>query len=400
MENELIIGRWYKWIWKVNGLLTYGKIEIVREKAFSVSEGFDRKYGKGDAYNFVSCKDLKLVTDFTEIKAFLPVNHPEHKSLAGRYLKALKHFPNHTDYTKNDYIKIEFDNLQGKVKCDRGFSFGHGNYDWEKSGVELVNEFPSEGCVYDDLKKLEPLVKYLLNRPLNNPDGKVSKTEAIGIGWNKISWWWLKTNKSEKPKFNLSDLKQFLPNNEIHKHVECIEFKLPEKWYVKATKENEEVLKNWRGANHTGWKDYLCITSDKYWDFTKSAYDRGFIEITYDQFQKYVLFTPSKLDNDECDECCGLGTVMVGKLYPNGHTEVNEECSYCKGTGHIVTYPLIPNESFPISKELTIPQLKKQKIEIDFNLNTSKIVPIQINLTKKPKKEIKLIKIENFNLKI
>lgn len=50
-----------------------------------------------------------------------------------------------------------------------------------------------------------------------------------------------------------------------------------------------------------------------------------------EEFAK-TLFKP--LENTiECEECSGTGQVMIAKLYPNGHTEVNETCSNCNGDG-------------------------------------------------------------------
>ena len=37
----------------------------------------------------------------------------------------------------------------------------------------------------------------------------------------------------------------------------------------------------------------------------------------------------------ECETCDGIGTVMIAKLYPNGHCEVNEDCPDCGGSGVI-----------------------------------------------------------------
>lgn len=34
-----------------------------------------------------------------------------------------------------------------------------------------------------------------------------------------------------------------------------------------------------------------------------------------------------------CPECRGKGTVLEGRLYPNGHTEVDVECEFCEGEG-------------------------------------------------------------------
>jgi hypothetical protein len=39
---------------------------------------------------------------------------------------------------------------------------------------------------------------------------------------------------------------------------------------------------------------------------------------------------------ETCENCNGEGTVMVAKLYPNGHTEVNEKCPECDGDGEIL----------------------------------------------------------------
>lgn len=40
----------------------------------------------------------------------------------------------------------------------------------------------------------------------------------------------------------------------------------------------------------------------------------------------------------ECETCNETGEVMIGKLYPNGHTEVNEECPIC-GDNEIIDKP-------------------------------------------------------------
>jgi len=36
---------------------------------------------------------------------------------------------------------------------------------------------------------------------------------------------------------------------------------------------------------------------------------------------------------NDCEECGSSGTVMIAKLYPNGHTEVEETCDNCNGEG-------------------------------------------------------------------
>jgi hypothetical protein len=52
-----------------------------------------------------------------------------------------------------------------------------------------------------------------------------------------------------------------------------------------------------------------------------------------EEFAK-TLLNPIE-DTIECETCNGEGQVMVAKLYPSGHTEVNETCTDCNGDGII-----------------------------------------------------------------
>ena len=91
--------------------------------------------------------------------------------------------------------------------------------------VKLIS-FPLEGCVYDDVNNLDNLSKYLINRPFNRPDNKVVKKDAVGIGWNTTSCWWLMSKTSGKTNYKLSDLESFLPKTEIiPEYVEYIDTK-------------------------------------------------------------------------------------------------------------------------------------------------------------------------------
>jgi len=35
----------------------------------------------------------------------------------------------------------------------------------------------------------------------------------------------------------------------------------------------------------------------------------------------------------DCPDCKGTGEVLIGKLYPSGHTECWETCEFCEGEG-------------------------------------------------------------------
>jgi len=175
------------------------------------------------------------------------------------------------------------------------------------------------------------------------------------------------------------------------------EFILPKNWRLKITKENSEIINNWR--NNVKEISNTCPAAF-IGENGLGTSDGWGIEITFDQFKQYILkeaietpkevipeyvecidsfsqFTKGKIynwpepkNNDnytrtdinsikiwenrfkpstkeafeaqnkpkdiiECEECNGTGEVMVGKLYPNGHTEVNEECPVCGGEGII-----------------------------------------------------------------
>ena len=76
------------------------------------------------------------------------------------------------------------------------------------------------------------------------------------------------------------------------------EFILPEKWCITTTLESQNIIFDWLLEN-TNWKksgdltigNHYCIDKDKCSGWMHFAPDRkiGYMEITFDQFQKYVL---------------------------------------------------------------------------------------------------------------
>ena len=69
-------------------------------------------------------------------------------------------------------------------------------------------------------------------------------------------------------KWYVGDLEHFQEVSEeeyLKQEGKMEEFKLPEKWYVRATRENEKILRDWRDGDHTGWSDNLVMLSDKFW---------------------------------------------------------------------------------------------------------------------------------------
>lgn len=78
--------------------------------------------------------------------------------------------------------------------------------------ISIANnsDFPKEGCVYESLDNIKEFVNYLVNRPYNKCDDKTLRNEAIGIGWNTNSCWWLKTRTSDKIVYDLDYLQEIL----------------------------------------------------------------------------------------------------------------------------------------------------------------------------------------------
>ena len=142
--------------------------------------------------------------------------------------------------------------------------------------------------------------------------GKVDKIEDIvgndykfDIGKNRKDQFRLAT----KEEIESTQAKTFLSED----------FILPEKWCIKFTDENKEVLIKWIKSHDNfdlGFKEMFegwCI-SDKGWDNSymnwSSSVPPNFSEITFDQFKKYVLKNSDKIEDSLIEE--------AKKRYPKG----------------------------------------------------------------------------------
>lgn len=155
-------------------------------------------------------------------EAYEAQNKP--KSLVGRYLKALVNNPQAITMAIDEYCIITSNqNDITRVKDNRsGYSYSSKELGikWElmpegfDPNVQVTDKkFPSEGCVYAGLSDLEPLTKYLLSRPGNSVNTEITKKDAIGIGWNKTSCWWLKTNMSTKERYSVQEINKLFDYN-------------------------------------------------------------------------------------------------------------------------------------------------------------------------------------------
>lgn len=78
-KPKLQVNKWYKWFWKVNSKITYGKINSDSFfDSFNVSEGIhNNNYSKINGYYFNDCENIELLTDLSEIQQYLPEGHPD-----------------------------------------------------------------------------------------------------------------------------------------------------------------------------------------------------------------------------------------------------------------------------------------------------------------------------------
>jgi hypothetical protein len=283
-----------------------------------------------------------------------------------------------TLFTKENYIKAEL--LTDLSEIQEFLPDGHID--------KIKNEFPNEGCVYGDINDLTSIVRYLLNRPgQRHTDHTITKCEAIGLGWNNNSCWWLKTKKSEKKEYKLFYLKKILNINQDY-------FVLPEKWCFKVNDENYSKFKHLRPLfSISGYITSIPYNALSWGRLSIDVYGE---EITFEQFEKYVLKESNIVDTDpfiECEECNGQGTVLVAKLYPNGHCEESDTCSVCNGDGEIVHHIEIDE----MSSELIIPQIIKPKSQINYNLNLE-LPKLELNLPKNQTKQITQIILKPYSI--
>lgn len=77
-EKEKIpeIGKWYKWFWKPNQKITYGKVSSHATDCFNVDEGIHNEmYAQGNGYYYRDCTMISILEDFNEIQQYLPDRH-------------------------------------------------------------------------------------------------------------------------------------------------------------------------------------------------------------------------------------------------------------------------------------------------------------------------------------
>lgn len=138
---------------------------------------------------------------------------------------------------------------------------------------------------------------------------KIWYTEKISNGKHIIAKDYWSNNEFEEfaleNPVSLEEIQKYLPAG--HPDLIKEEFVLPEKWHVVVTKDNQEILSDWRGTNvpigYIVGIDYF--NGNKYSrghspknQIKGNSFDFG-VEITFDQFKKYVLKDDIKEPSEE-----------------------------------------------------------------------------------------------------
>lgn len=139
------------------------------------------------------------------------------------------------------------------------------------------------------------------------------------------------------------------------------DFVLPEKWCIRITNDNYKELNNYfdRGYSFKQYiRSFIHVFNNNFQYYGYQSFE--YTEITTEQFKKYVL---------------GENLIVKTKV---SDVDINTKV-------------------FKNSEEIYIPTITKQNKKIDYTIN-SVFADIKINLPEKPKKIVKPIVLEKFNL--
>lgn len=293
---KFIVGKWYKYN---NWYIKYLKHEIGGVWISSESINTHKVHSNLQSnFGYIDSEKI-LLEDLTEIQKYLPNNHPDKqpKSLVGRYFKVLKKF--HPTVKDGDYLKITSD-LNGE-NCYYVEEYGSLSVNRIKNKeVELMPEgFKPESVTIPEYvecvkgsnntfhNKIGMIYKVKFYDPITGNlkiEGSEVPVKDIFFGNNTR----MDNNTNYKPSTKEAYDAQFGVNDG---------FVLPEKWWVKVTNENHQILDDWRKKQpDVNLNISLAIKLLSHINYDRSYCSYGdrkvlkdYTEITFEQFKKYVL---------------------------------------------------------------------------------------------------------------
>lgn len=246
------------------------------------------------------------------------------------------------------------------------------------------------------------LPKYWVVKAESNPDWKKVIDYLNNVHGEKWSgdcegnYYGYDGNPNWKGTNTFYDIKYFKNNPTILTIEEFIEmidgFVLPEKWCVKITNENKELLEKERLTRADNNK-FNCLNSinmwlvsDMWYDKTCISYsinlqniDKSYTEITFEQFKKYVM--KKKNEIPEYVECIdyftkeNFGKIFDTKIEPNS-------LSSCTWKEILITHGRLIDGSF---KKSTKEAFDKQNQVEEFAVGTYVVAIVNGHAISKPK---------------
>lgn len=378
-------GKWYvnpNWMPKSIMKFSYS----IDTKLYFTEAFKEGKYAINDKWWSDSENKTRLATQ-EEISQYLPDNHPDKIKVTQDEFKigdwVIGWFNNGTQYHKKAW-------QIGKI--DEEYAHPKKNIGWNTSISEIrkakLEEIPVKDLSNEEIleiaKQYYPIGTkfksaiggyedkvYIVNDDLSNPN---KNQWFFGSTGNKSLIICVKDNQGNEVKgYGRYILCQGKWAEIISTSQEVKDdFILPKKWFIIRNKENYRIVNKWENDTHHGGDKYAACMNDAAYMFSDRPYTgnknfiKGYTEITTEQFKKYVLGEKVENKTEELERWLIKG----------------EENKFIK-----------PQDT----NEIYIPTITKQKKKIDYTIN-SVFADIKINLPEKPKKIVKPILLEKFNL--
>lgn len=380
------VGKWYKFISYGNiNNINYAKIKCFAQDTLSASDWIlNGSFKESGAWNINHMSEIELLTDLSEIQPYLPETHPDKQTSM-----------EHSEFKVGDWVKIIQDG-DGISSISQVYLNKIGKFVRKQNGKHpFIVDVPNFGNIHCfkiipvTLEEIETIAHTLTDEEIlevckqfypvgtkfqsalndSNPYigltkgipylGKVDRT-GEKVVWNGGSIGFLYYQKNGFAKIIFSP---------IQKQKE--EWKPPKKWVIKITDENKKILDNWRRIQsnfkdrNIEFRNWLTSNNhDNCYNHWCCSIPKGYTEITFDQFKQYILGEKPTLK---------IGT-QFEKVYPLTSEEIYN-----------------PNE-------IIIPKITKTKPKIDFTIEKNTFAEINFTPSVKPKKVVKFIKIEKFEL--
>lgn len=176
---------------------------------------------------------------------------PGTTDLAGRYVRALKDSPECTNFKTGEYALIK-SGKPNRITLDR-LSYTADVYRegcWELMPEGFIppsiksiglTVIPDSGCFYGTKEQMKSFGISLTKRPTSNSVLDVLLDEGVGVGWNSVSQWWLKTKGSGKKEYTYDELKSFISIEKVEKKEETKYS--PGDWVMMLTEYNSDHVK-------------------------------------------------------------------------------------------------------------------------------------------------------------